>query len=63
MDHFVIYVLCLSRFLVCLMHPCGLLLGKGWSLALLYVILVFFYFIVFLSFCHAVSWLRCGTSL
>ena len=29
---FVIYVSCLSCFLVCSLQPCGNLLGKGWPL-------------------------------
>ena len=29
---FVIYVLCLSCYLVCPLQPCGHLLGKGWPL-------------------------------
>ena len=32
MDISGIYVSCLSRCLVCSLHPCGHLLGKGWSL-------------------------------
>ena len=36
-DNFLIYVSCLSCFLVCSLYPCGHLLGKGYLLALLYV--------------------------
>ena len=42
---FVIYVSCLSCFLVCSLQPCGHLLGKDLSLGPLV-------FDVFLCFCH-----------
>ena len=43
-DHFVIYVSCLSRFLVCSLQPCGHLLGKWLTSSLVCGIL--------LCFCH-----------
>ena len=53
---FVIYVSCLSCFLVCILKPCGHLLEKDYLLALLYVM-----FSIVLSLSHALSWVRCGT--
>ena len=50
MDHFVIYVSCLSCFHVCSLQPCLSPAGKGC-------------FIVFLSLSHVVSWGRCGAWL
>ena len=58
---FVIYVSCLSCFLVCSLQPCGHLLGKGWPLGSLVCDVVFL--CVFLSLSHVVSWVRCGTWL
>ena len=52
---FVIYVSCLSGFLVCSVQPCGHLLGKADLLALLYVM-----FYCILSFPPVVSWVRNG---
>ena len=46
---FVIYVLCLSYFLVCSLQTCGHLLGKGWPLGSLVCD-------VFLCFCHFPMW-------
>ena len=46
MDHFVIYVLCLSCFLVCSLHPFGHLLGKCLPLDSL-VCDVFLCFVIF----------------
>ena len=49
---FVIYVLCLSCFLICSLQPCGLLQGKGWPLGSLgcdFCIPVFFCVFVTLS--------------
>ena len=57
MDAFLIYVSCLSCFLVCSLQPCVLLLGKGWPL----VSLVCDVFIVFLSHSNVASWVGCGT--
>ena len=54
----VIYVLCFSCFCVCLLLPCGLLLGKGWPLGSCLWCLI-----VFLSLFHVVSWVQCGTWL
>ena len=61
---FVIYVSCLSCFLVCSLQPCCHLLGKGWHLALLYVLLypryeVYRGYIVFAFFCNYVCWFVC----
>ena len=49
MDHFVIYVSCLSYFRVCSLQHCGHLLGKGWPLGSL-VCYIFF------CFCHFPMW-------
>ena len=46
----VIYVLCLSCFRVCLLLPCGHLLGKGWPLGSCLICLI-----VILSLFHVVS--------
>ena len=50
--------MCLSRFRVCSLLPCGHLLGKGWPL-----VSCLWCLIVFLSLSHVVSWVRCGTWL
>ena len=42
---FVIYISCLSCFLVCSLQPCGHLLGTGWPLgSLVYDVFVFCHF-------------------
>ena len=46
---FIIYVSCLSRFLVCSLQACGPLLGKGWPLGSLVCD-------VLLCFCHFPIW-------
>ena len=43
---FVIYISCLSCFLVCSLQPCGHLLGKGWTLGY-FVCDVFLCFVTF----------------
>ena len=53
---FVIYILCLSCYLVCSLQPCGQLLGKGWSLGSL----MCYVFFCILSLSH-VACVRCGT--
>ena len=58
-DHYcVIYVLCVSWIRVCLLLPCGHLLGKGRPIGSCVWCLI-----VFLSLSHVVSWVRCGTWL
>ena len=47
---FVIYISCLSCFLVCSLQPCGHLLGKGWPLGSL-VCDIFLCFSLFLKWC------------
>ena len=54
----VIYVLCLSCFRVCLLLPCGHLLGKDWPLGSCLWCLI-----VFSSLSHVVSLVRCSTWL
>ena len=49
-DPFLIYVSCLSCFLVCSLQPCGHLLGKGWPLCFL-VCDVFLCFVFFPMWC------------
>ena len=59
---FAICVLCLSLLccLVCSLHPCDHLLGKGWPLGFLGVM----FSCVFVTFpCNMVSWFRFGTWL
>ena len=51
----VIYVLCLSCFRVCLLLPCGHLLGKGWRCDS-----CLWCSIVVLLLSYVVSWVRCG---
>ena len=49
MDHLCFYVSCLSNFLVCLLQPCGHLLGKGLPLGSLVCD-------VLVCFCHFPMW-------
>ena len=54
MEHFfVIYVLCLSCFLVCSLEPCGHMLRRGNLLALLYVM---FYYVFVTFLCGVLVW-------
>ena len=51
-----VFRVCLLYCLVCSLQPLGHLLGKGWPLALVYVM-----FYIFLSLFHMVSWVSYST--